>query len=339
MVSLIASRATATEPNVIENSSHGLWDDPPRKNFHVLEELVVGGDDEEYDVVFGRIADIAVDSHGRIFVLDGGEVCVKVYNPDSLTTWRIGRKGEGPGEFNQPTAIAIDTEDRIYVASMGGRIAIFEASGELAGEFRHQFQGGGMVTDLRVAARNLYIACFDPVDDKIVHRYNGKHYVSSFSDSWSAVKTMPPDEEFAWNGGTIDIGSDGNVYYTQFTPYEIRKFSPTGELLLTIHRENDFKPPRIERKGDSVAFYAYSGSFGIFVLSDGKILNVANYVYGDDAILSTTIVDLFDADGRFLKSRNLERRVSIRCRDAKNYLYASEERDVPQVVRYRLQLP
>jgi hypothetical protein len=339
VASLAAPPANADEPKVVENSSRGLWDENPRKTFHVLEELVVGGDDEETDVVFGRIADIAVDSQGRIFALDQGDVCVKVYNPDSMTTWRIGRKGEGPGEFNQPTAIAVDAKDRIYVASMGGRVAIFEPSGELAGEFRHTFPSA-FITELLIAPKDLYVACFDAVDDKVVHRYDATHhYVSSFSDSWSAVKSMPPDEETWCNGGMIDIGADGNLYYTQFTPYEIRKFSPTGELLLTIHRENDFKPPRVERKGDSVAFYMYSGSFGIFVLPDGKIMNVVNYVRGEDAIMSSTIVDLFDADGRFLKSRNLERRVSFRCRDTKNFLYAFEEREVPQVVKYRLQLP
>jgi hypothetical protein len=196
------------------------------------------------------------------------------------------------------------------------------------------------VTDLRITPSSFYIVSFDALDDNVVHRYaDGHHYVSSFSDSWSAVKSMPPDEERWCNGGAIDIGADGNIYYTQFTPYEIRKFTPTGELLMTIHRENDFKPPRVERKGDSVSYHMYSGSFAIFVLPDGKIMNVANYVRGEDAVMSSTIVDLFDADGRFLKSRNLERRVSFRCRDKENFFYAFEEREVPLVVKYRLQLP
>jgi hypothetical protein len=104
---------------------------------------------------------------------------------------------------------------------------------------------------------------------------------------------------------------------------------------MTIHRENDFKPPRVEREGDSVAFYNYTGSSAIFVLSDGRILNVVSVVADDHKIVGT-LLELFDADGRLLKSVKVDRLVGIRCRDARDRLYAWEAREVPQVVRYRL---
>jgi hypothetical protein len=131
------------------------------------------------------------------------------------------------------------------------------------------------------------------------------------------------------------------VYYTQFTPYEIRKFSPEGELLLTIHRENDYmKRPRIERRGDGATFYGFSMSTCIVVLDDGKFLNVLRHLPNDtDFTNAKTVLDLFDAEGRLLKTLVKEGRVSVRCRDAKGRLYAIEEHEVPEVVRYRLQLP
>jgi hypothetical protein len=260
-----------------------------------------------------------------------------VYDPKEMTMETLGRKGEGPGEFRQPTALGLDARDRVYVASMGGRVAVFDPDSGLAGEFQHSFPGS-LVTGIEITPRGVYIAAFDALTDKVVHRFDsGYGYLSSFSDSWSAVESMPPDVERSWNGGAIDVGPDGCVYYTQFTPYEIRKFSPEGALLLTIHRQNDFKPPRVERVGDGMRFYSYSGSFRVLALSDGKILNVSNYVRSDtDAAATRTVVDLFDAEGRLLKSRQLSARVSIRCLDASGRLYAIEEREVPQVVRYRL---
>jgi hypothetical protein len=335
-VVLAARLGTAAEaPKVVDNPARGVWDGEPRKTFGLLEELYLGGDDEEADVVFGRIADVAVDSQGRMLVLDSGFTRVTVYHPDSMTVRSFGRKGGGPGEFDQPTAIGVDAEDRVYVASMGGRVAVFTPGGEVVEEFRQKI-ADGFVVRLCPAPKGLYIACFDAVDDKVVHQYDAKHrYVRSFSDSWSAVEKMPLDVERWCNGGAIDVGPDGGVYYTQFTPYEIRKFSPDGELLLTIRRQNDFKPPRVERIGDSVSFYNYGGSFGIFVLSDGSILNAATRVNDDHKIVGT-ILDLFDADGRLLKSIQVRGKVWIRCRDERDKLYASEEREVPQVARYRL---
>jgi len=336
-----AARVDAGEPKVVDNPARGLWDEEPRRNFHLLEDLYVAGDDEENGLIFGRISDIAVDSRDRMLILDGGFSCVKVYDPDSMIVHTIGRKGEGPGEFNQPTAIGVDAEDRIYVASQGGRVAIFAANGVWIEEFRHRFPGG-IITKVRLAPNALYLACFDPVDDKIVHRYDATHsYLSSFSDSWSAVEAMQPDEEFAWNFGMIDVDANGYVYYTQATPYEVRKFSPQGELLLTIHRENKYmKRPRIERHGDGATVYSYSMSFCIVVLDDGKFINVLRYLPNDTDFTNVkTVLDLFDAEGRLLKSTVREGRISIRCRDAKGRLYAIEEHEVPEVVRYRLQFP
>jgi hypothetical protein len=338
----LAVRVAAGEPEVVDNSARGLWDEEPRKNFHLLEELYVAGDDEENGLIFGRIADVAVDSRDRMLILDGDSSCVKVYDPDSMIVHTIGGKGAGPGEFNQPTAIGVDAEDRIYVASQGGRVGIFDSSGKWIEEFRHKFPGAAVITNLRVFPKALYIACFDPVGDKVVHRYDAQHtYLSSFSDSWSVVKPMQPDEEFAWNGGAIDVDAGGYVYYTQFTPCEIRKFSPAGELLLTIHRENTYlKPPRVERHADGATFYSYSMSVGIVALDDGKFINVVRYLPNDiDLTNAKTVLDLFDAEGRLLKSMVKEGRVTIRCRDAKGRLYAIEEHEVPEVVRYRLQLP
>jgi hypothetical protein len=325
----------AAEARVVENSDHGVWDDAPRKNVHLLEALILGSEDG--DDAFGRIADIAVDSRGRWIILDADSSCVKVYHPDSLTMKSFGRKGEGPGEFNRPTALGIDANDRIYVASMGGRIAVFGPHGKLLDEFRHQFPGA-IVRGLKITAQGTYIACFDYVDDKLVHRYDAGHsYLSSFADSWSAAVSMPPDEELAWNGGAIDVDANGFVYCTQLTPYEIRKFSPQGELLLTIHRQNNFKPPRVERQGDGATFYSFSASFGVFALPDGKILNVSDYLRPDTNVANArTIVDVYDAEGHLLKSRQLDSHVGIRCLDASGRLYAIEEREVPQVVKYRL---
>lgn len=333
------STARAADPKVVDNPARGLWDEEPRQNFQLLEELYVAGDDEENGLIFGRISDVAVDSRDRILVLDGGFSCVKVYDPDSLIVHTIGRPGPGPGEFQQPHAIGVDAADRIYVAGQG-RISIFDSNGQWIEEFRHKFPGG-VITNLRIAPKDLYVSCYDPVDKQVVHRYDAMHrYVSSFSDAWSVVKPTPPGEIWA-QGGAIDVDATGHVYYTQYTPYEIRKFSPEGDLLLTIHRENDYmKPPRKERQGDSVRYYIHSGSWCVIALPNGMILNALVYVPSDtDATNVKTILDLFDADGRLLKSTIKEGRLLFHCRDAKGRLYASRESDVPEVVRYRLQLP
>lgn len=324
---------------VVENGERGLWDGEPRKTFHLLENLVLGS--EEGDDAFGQISGVVVDSRGRWAILDRGYVVVRLYDPESLEIASFGGKGEGPGEFNLPTALGIDAADRFYVASQNGRVAIFSPEGELVEEFRHRFPGGGLAWSVKVGAGGTYLAWLDPAGHKVVHRYDEGHaYLSSFSDSYAVVKPMDRMDEAAFCGGAIDLGVDGTVYFTQSTPYEIRTFTPGGRPRMTIHRENDFmQTPRVERNGDRVTYHAYAASVSVLALPDGRIMNVVMVPPEQDGAGAHTIVDLFGADGRLLKSRRLEGRISLRFLDRSHRLYAIEERDYPVVVRYELKLP
>jgi hypothetical protein len=335
LLSCFGASAVRADAPVVENSDHGLWDEVPRRNFQILENLVLGSEDG--DDAFGRIADIAVDSRGRWIILDAGFCRVQVYDPDEMTMKTIGRQGEGPGEFTAPSAIGVDASDDIYVAGQGGHIVGFAPDGEPIDAFRHKFQGGGMITRIRMTPTATYLACFDPTTKTMVHRYDGKHaYVSSFSASLSAVKEMASDVALASCSGSIDVDADSNVLYTQIMPYEIRKFSPDGTLLLTIHRQNDFMfPPTFERN----TIRGYGGSTAVLALPGGRIMNVAVVVPRDNGARRVTYLDLFDADGRLLKTRRLEGGIQLRYRDAAGSVYAIVTKNYPQMARYRLEMP
>ena len=338
-VLVAALSARADETRVVENRDHGLWDNEPRRTFQLLEDMLLGSLDG--DDAFGRVTSVAVDSRGRWIILDTGYEVVRVYDPDAMTMESIGQTGEGPGEFNQPMALGVDSDDRIYVASQGGRVAVFSPQGGLVDEFRHKFPGGGPVVKVEVGANGIYLASLDPVDHKIVHRYDARYrYLASFSDSRAAVKPMEFSEEFATCGGSIDLGPDGAVYFAQWSPYEIRKFTPDGRLVLTIHRANDFLVlPHIERTNDSFSIRWNAGSAGVIVLPDGRLMHVTTCFPGDDDSRAYTVVDLFDANGRLLKSRRFAGRIAMQCVDDSWRAYSIEARDYPIVVRYEIRLP
>ena len=84
---------------------------------------------------FNRPSGVVIAPNGDIFVADGhgGDSNARVvkFSKDGkfLKTW--GKKGSAPGEFNEPHAIAIDAQGRIFVADRGNnRIQIFDQNGE-----------------------------------------------------------------------------------------------------------------------------------------------------------------------------------------------------------------
>jgi PKD repeat protein len=57
---------------------------------------------------FSQPNDIAIDSFGKIYVVDYLEDKIKVYHPDGSYDHSLGSPGSGDGEFHKPTSITID---------------------------------------------------------------------------------------------------------------------------------------------------------------------------------------------------------------------------------------
>jgi len=105
---------------------------------------------------------VHVARNGDIFVVEGhasgADAHARVLKFDKkgalLTSW--GRKGTGPGEFDQPHALAMDSRGRLFVADRGNnRIQIFSQTGTLLDTWLQFSRASGIFID-----RNdvLYVA-------------------------------------------------------------------------------------------------------------------------------------------------------------------------------------
>ncbi len=68
------------------------------REFHLIEESRLGRAEGSGPDVFGDIHDLAVDSAGRIYVLDPGWRDVRLFDRDGEFIRRLAPEGEGPGE-------------------------------------------------------------------------------------------------------------------------------------------------------------------------------------------------------------------------------------------------
>ena len=81
-------------------------------------------------------SDVTVGSKGRIYVLDGVNHAVKVFNSSGKYLSTFGSPGKGRGKLDTPLGLDSDGNGSIYLADSGNRlIQIFDASGN----FRSQF--------------------------------------------------------------------------------------------------------------------------------------------------------------------------------------------------------
>jgi len=72
--------------------------------------------------------------NGRVYVFDYGDRALKAFDMAGTPVWRLGRRGEGPGEFVQPVDVEVGPEGNVWVVDPGaGRIAIVSSKGEWVG--------------------------------------------------------------------------------------------------------------------------------------------------------------------------------------------------------------
>jgi DNA-binding beta-propeller fold protein YncE len=82
---------------------------------------------------FHRPTNVALSNNGDIYVTDGyGNARVHKFAPDGRLLLSWGESGDAPGQFNLPHGIAVDRDERVYVADReNSRIQIFSPRGEL----------------------------------------------------------------------------------------------------------------------------------------------------------------------------------------------------------------
>jgi len=114
------------ETTVIRNPEDSLYG---RIKYDLKEDLRIGQEkDEKY--IFHQISGIALDSHGSIYISDMGNHRIQKYDSYGKYVRTIGRKGQGPGEFEQPNKIVIDeNNDELYVQDGSRKIKCFSKDG------------------------------------------------------------------------------------------------------------------------------------------------------------------------------------------------------------------
>ena len=160
--------------------------------------------------------DLAVTASGDVFVLDGhgplGNNRVVRFNRDGELVGSWGRTGSGAGEFQDPHAVDIDSQGRIFVADRGNnRLQIFDQDGSHIATWTHF----GRPSDVFIDANDvLYVADSESNADNPGYA-RGIRIGSARDGSVTAFipGTEPHPENFITSGAEgAAADAEGNVY-------------------------------------------------------------------------------------------------------------------------------
>jgi hypothetical protein len=284
-----------------------------RFNLGLTEELSLGEEEEEDVAVLNRPIDVRSAADGTIYVMDWGDILLKVYGADGSFLRTIGRKGQGPGEFDAPSYFDMTPDGHICLLdSRSRRIEIFDPSGDLVRDFRLE----GFNTWIKCDAGGwLYFARETRgEEEKVLNKWQELPVLTSIfrvsakegepqlvgDFSGKVVRIMKTGEESTMSvGSAFDIvwlvGRDGRLFAGFNKDYRLGVYSPEGELLFKFGREHTpVENPRFKQG----ATHRYLPAFhwaSVMDEDDNLWLNL----YDEDE--ESVTYDVFSPEGIYLR--------------------------------------
>jgi len=126
---------------IVSNTDIGVW--APGEEWTFERVLGIGAVEGSPEDQFGQVFRIAVDSRGRILVLDGQAQHIQVYSPDGTYEQTVGARGGGPGELRAAMALLMGPGDALLVPDGRGlRFNRYAPDGSSLGSFRMALEEG-----------------------------------------------------------------------------------------------------------------------------------------------------------------------------------------------------
>jgi sugar lactone lactonase YvrE len=250
----------------IHNSKEGIWEKSPRLQLEKIREI--GGLEAENDeVAFYMPLDMALDAEGNLYVLDTGNHRIQKFSPEANFLGTIGRKGQGPGEFNFPGSLDIDEQGNLIVASnFIKRIQVLDGAGQ---EIRGITITGDFSANLRVLGFDRYLSAVQrrpPMDRDDENTKGLDPLMQVMGKDGRVIKTFGEPRNYKHemvnahgNEVRFAVSPDGFIYVSFRFQNRIEKYSSEGDLIWRAERKLNYnadKPiskGKIERSGGSIS--------------------------------------------------------------------------------------
>ncbi len=172
--------------------------------------------------------DVVVAPNGDIFVSEGhgaGNDRILKFTKDGTFLKSWGKRGTGPGEFDQPHALAFDSKGRLFVGDRNNnRIQIFDQDGRFLAEMKQFSRPSGIFID-----RHDIIYVADSESMSVSRNHDGwKRGIRMGSLKDGKVIAFIPDPVEDAKGTSaaegVAVDAQGNIYGAEVGPKGIKKY-------------------------------------------------------------------------------------------------------------------
>ena len=313
-----------------------------RDVFQLEEEISIGGKEGKEEYIFYQIGSIEVDEDERIYISDSKESKIKVFNRNGEHLFSMGRKGQGPGEFEKIYRIQITNKNELLVFdSNTRRLSFFLLNGDFIKSIHINFlnvlnlfmnsKGGYIIQSVKLDPVTAYaLTSIDLCDSQFNIKMNiaaskPQDVLTPFL-SYIVWKPMKNDYIALGNNENYEIDifdSDGNIVRKIIKAYDPVEVSDEErkQALERLQQQINKDVPRFHPAYNR---FTIDEEYRIYVQTWEKPEEEERYFY-----------DVMDPDGKFITKIVLS---FPPCIWKKNKLYTIEEDEegFQFVKRYRV---
>jgi len=221
------------------------------ENLLKVELLLKIGSDKANEDFYDPYS-FAVDSEGRIFILDTRNSRIQCFSPEGKFLFSFGRLGEGPGELsNNARKIKILEDGNIYIIDYLPRnINVYNRNGQFIFSWKIQ---KGIYDDIELIDNKYYLSNLKlREDNKPIHIYSKSGTIegaigfliepeNGLLQKVSAAQDVSLEETFCRARFTyITRNSKKEIIFSQMAPYRLIKYNTEGQVLKDTVGEVEF---------------------------------------------------------------------------------------------------
>jgi hypothetical protein len=242
---------------VVSNPKAPVYKNEAKMRIAFIEDLSIGEAEGDENYMFGRSIVFNTDGEGNFYVGDSDNNKVLKYNPQAKYILTIGRKGQGPGEFQSLSVPRFDKDNNLYIAdSINNRISFFDKNGK----YLKQIQMQERYFNLYINSRGFIVATKLNLSQEANIQKQTFSY-GLFDDKFNLAAELYRNEtEMALPTGIdessladfvakalsvgafrpqvrLTLANNDSIYLGYPEKYEINIYSPEGKIVKKITRE------------------------------------------------------------------------------------------------------
>jgi len=347
----------------VRNPKQGAWDSGGASRLRLVRDLQIGKLTGQDEFLFVYISDIAVDGRGDIYVGDRQLNEVRKFDREGRYLLTVGRKGQGPGEFQSIRTVSVNPRNELIVFdNMAGRISIFSGQGEHK-ETTKKLLAGSWIDPCEIFPGNDGYILFGKANGSpnLFHVFDAQwDETDSFIRYELSGEKEFEEQSLGFYPGNACILGNGDILITKYhhdnqirvyadrkltqvwtrdsdikKAYEVQVFHDLDKAM-SVPRDQDYD---FKSFGQGIAFIgkSFQNSLGVFQMPDRRIVNFLSI--RASKVRRELWAELYDPTGKLLSFSKLGDDVSydIRCMDSGGRFYAIERKEFNKVIAFRLE--